>query len=157
MKIIVNWTSVIVIVVVFCFLIVLGIWLLLFGWDVEVIILGGHLTQISVWMLLLYLLWFGYIYTNTKNNIIEYFSACPICESPNILVKLSWGFSINDTHEVVCQDCGAKWLIKTSGWTGKIKTVKLVKPSDNGTGQEYLGKETDPEFWISIARKRKQD
>jgi len=86
------------------------------------------------------LLWLMYIYTNAKNNAIEYFSACPIC----------------DTHEVICQDCGAKWIIKTSGWTGKIKTVKLVKPSDNDAGQEYLGKETDPEFWVTIARKRKQ-
>ena len=62
-----------------------------------------------------------------------------------------------DTHEVICQDCGAKWIVKTSGWTGKIKTVKLVKPSDNGAGQEHLGKETDPEFWITVARKRKQE
>jgi len=102
------------------------------------------------------LLWLMYIYTNAKNNAIEYFSACPICGSSNILAKISWGLSIDDTHEVICQDCGAKWIIKTSGWTGKIKTVKLVKPSDNDAGQEYLGKETDPEFWVTIARKRKQ-
>lgn len=99
--------------------------------------------------------WYGYVYTTTKNGVIEYFSVCPICGSPNILTKLVWGFGLEDTHEAICQDCGARLIIKTSGWTGKIKIVKLVKPSDNGAGQEYLGKETEPEFWVTIARRRK--
>ncbi|ACV25415.1 hypothetical protein Mefer_1612 (plasmid) [Methanocaldococcus fervens AG86] len=62
--------------------------------------------------------------------------------------------TIDDVQTVACQNCGAKWKIKTSGATGNIKTVKLVKPSDDGRGQEYLSKETDPEFWASLAREK---
>ncbi len=103
---------------------------------------------------LVILLWTVYIYSTTRNHLIEHFSVGPICGSSNILVKQSWGAGIDDVHETICLNCGAKWIVKTSGWTGKIKTVKLVKPSNNGAGREYIGKETDPEFWITVFRER---
>jgi len=131
---------------------ILGVGIIILFRDVGGLLIGGP------WFILglIGFLWGISILNNTKNSIAQYFSACPLCRSPNTLVKLGWSGIGDDTHEIICQQCGAKWKITTSGWTGKIKIVKLVKPSDDGTGLEYLSKETDPEFWITIPRKRKQ-
>ena len=94
-----------------------------------------------------------YVYSNVKSGLIEYFDVCPFCKG-STLAKISFGLSLSDKQTVWCRDCGAKWVVKTSGFTGNIKSVKLVKPGNNGEGQEYLGKETDPEFWTSIGYKK---
>lgn len=159
------WIGIIILVIV---TFAPGIWFLMHYKSYKVLQIGSYSLSVSyqtnplmfyagVFLIsfgIISILWAGYIYNNIKNNLIEYFSICPICKSPNVLAKISFSMTIDDVQTVACQNCGAKWKIKTSGATGNIKTVKLVKPSDDGRGQEYLSKETDPEFWASLAREK---
>lgn len=94
-----------------------------------------------------YFAWILIRENNAEKNSKEIFETCPLCRSKN--VRLISDIGSGDTVE--CLDCGAEWVIKYSA-SGGIKSIKLISPSQDGTGQDLIGVDKPPKFWIELKK-----
>ena len=82
-------------------------------------------------------------HSNLKSDLIEYFEVCPFCKGM-ITIKSGKFHKLN----IWCRDCGAKWEGKYSSISGHLKSVKLVRPSNNDKGSELLNKKLEPDEFL---------
>ncbi len=83
------------------------------------------------------------------------FRICPLCYEESSITpeeKQRWG-GIHTDFSFSCTKCGAKWDISRHLWTGKLKTLRLVKIGSSGRGNELLQIERPLDFWQEMALK----
>ena len=86
-----------------------------------------------------------------EEKVKVYFRWCPLCFKEDSM-SFEWGIR---KSFMLCKDCGAKWYLHYS-W-GDFKGAQLVNVNVDEKGNDLLGREHDPEFWLRMSLRGREE